>query len=63
MESSSGFEEKGQGFKVEIYVFKTPVSNTYYSQNPEVVVQCNEPEVANNPTVFEKDAKALKDQA
>jgi hypothetical protein len=27
----------------------------------EVVVQCNEPEAANNPIVFKKDAEALKD--
>jgi len=27
----------------------------------EVAVQCNEPEAAINPTVFEQDAKALKD--
>jgi hypothetical protein len=27
----------------------------------EVAVQCNEPEAANNPTVFEQDAEALKD--
>jgi hypothetical protein len=59
MESSSGFEEKFRALR------KQAMSSKHQAQThasletlAEVVVHCNEPEVASNPTNFEQDAKA-----
>jgi hypothetical protein len=51
MESSSGFEEKGQGFEGKINDFKT-LAHASLETLADVAVQCNEPEVVSNPTNF-----------